>query len=69
MTAVHVDTPAEGLLRLRLDGPDSLNAPTDTAKDELIAALEQAACWRPSSRGPSASSTRSSFKRSGGLFA
>lgn len=43
MTRVHVDVPRDGVLRLRLDGPDSLNALDDGAKDELIAGLERAA--------------------------
>ena len=43
MTRVHADVPADGVLRLRLDGPDSLNALDDGAKDQLLAGLERAA--------------------------
>ena len=39
MTDVHADRPAEGVLRLTLDGPQTLNALDDGAKDRLLEQL------------------------------
>lgn len=43
MTALGVDRPATGVLRLRLDGVETLNALDDGVKAALVAALAEAA--------------------------
>lgn len=43
MTRLVVDRPADGVLRLRLDGLDTLNALDDGVKTELVGALGDAA--------------------------
>ncbi|BDZ47861.1 enoyl-CoA hydratase [Frondihabitans sucicola] len=43
MTRLDVDRPAAGVLRLRMNGPDTLNALDEGVKSELVAALQDAA--------------------------
>ncbi|AMM20000.1 hypothetical protein AX769_07275 [Frondihabitans sp. PAMC 28766] len=46
MTRLDIDRPATGVLRLRMNGPDTLNALDEGVKAQLVAALQDAAADR-----------------------